>query len=226
MNKTICPLFCRYSPITVLGLNLLFVAAVSLQPPLPRNLLATPINSATDPLLAGSTLIDFSSTTLGTYSSLTIGNVTFSGNGSLRVANTYSGQYNTTGNYLDNNAGLTIPMTIQFATPVSALGFNFGATDSDWTLNVYNSLQLLTGIRFACATFLGSDAGQYYGGWGILGAAASSGATLTGGTGDWVLLDNFSSGGTPVPDGGSTLALLGLALGGIAAAVKCKKKVA
>src|ERR1700678_4410350 len=67
---------------------------------------STIVTSVSDPAFSGSFVEDFSSTTLGNYTSLQLNTLTITAPGdSVVVDNTYSGSYNTQGNYLENDAG-------------------------------------------------------------------------------------------------------------------------
>jgi hypothetical protein len=166
------------------------------------------ITSTNDPALNGAGLIDFSSATIGSYSSLVIDGVTITAPGNtVRVQNTYSGDYNTTGNYLDNNAGSASTIDFTFDSPQVVFGFNYGALDDQWTLNVYDSDNNLIDATTVEPNH-GSNAGEF------IGIASSSAniawASFTdSSSGDWILLDNLRFTPTEVPEP-STLALAGL----------------
>lgn len=148
---------------------------------------ASSINSPADPALVGDTVITFSTPAEDSYTTLQIDGVTFSGNGPLVVDSTYGGDYNTQGSYVQNNSGDTTSFTFQFAQPTSALGFNFGASDSTWTLQAYDASNTLLGTATLAPTY-GSNAGDFFG----LAAAGIDHATLSTPGSDYVLLDNFS----------------------------------
>ena len=114
---------------------LVYVVAISFSA---SGALGAIITSPGDTALDGATVIDFESQTMGTYVSLGIGDVTFTADDNhLRIDNTYAGQYSTLGISLDNGTygdnGFS-SMTIGFAGPVSAFGFNWGAAEpwSNW----------------------------------------------------------------------------------------------
>jgi len=95
---------------------------------------------SSDALLTGATVVDFTSLTAGIYTSLTTGNVTFGGGGgSFVITNNLGGDYNTQGRNLQNlhGQGSTTILDFTFASPVSAFGFNFGASNEDWSLAIY-----------------------------------------------------------------------------------------
>jgi hypothetical protein len=104
---------------------------------------AQAITDPGDPHLVGATLIDFNAVTPGTYTTLGIGGVTFStpnANEVMYLQSDYSGQYNTEGisiqnTYASNAFGL---LRFDFLNPASAFGFNWGASDEQWTLTAYD----------------------------------------------------------------------------------------
>jgi hypothetical protein len=101
------------------------------------------ISSLADPALAGGILVDLSGQTATTYSSLTVGALTFSGFGSsgqISITNFLDGQFNMTGNSIDNDSGLGYGIRIQFASPVSAIGFHYGGLDNPFTVSAYSDL--------------------------------------------------------------------------------------
>jgi hypothetical protein len=170
--------------------------------------------------LVGGAVEGFDSAAAGIYTSFTTSNgVTITGLNSAGAPNSftlgpdYINQYNTTGtnsifngpyDAVQNNLS---QWTFTFASPVNAFGFNFGASDGSWTLSAFNSSN--TFIETLLIPALGeSGAGNYFG----LADAGISYATLTAARGgDWVFIDNLTVPGSAsrVPDGGSTLLLLG-----------------
>ena len=173
---------------------------------------AQQISSQADPSLTGSTLVDFSSATLGSYASLTFGNLTLTGIGGLfRIDNGYSGSYGTTGNSLDNNQGQTQIIRFSFATAVDALGFGLGAADTRASnLTLYDAS---SNVLASYATPFGPNYDQYTG----FAVAGISYADLTlqaygSGSYDYVLIDDVryvDATATPEP---ASLALLGTGL--------------
>jgi len=101
------------------------------------------ISSSLDPALSGSALIDFEAQASGSFTSLTIGNVTFSTSGGQvgYIDSAYAGQYNATGQSLKNSYASDAfnSLRISFASAVSAFGFNWGASDTQWTLRAFDS---------------------------------------------------------------------------------------
>jgi hypothetical protein len=190
------------------------------------NALATPITgtSASGPVVPGATAtIGFENQGINTFSSLTIGNVTFTGvGGSLRTTSAFAGNYNTKGSRLmDNNGGVTNGFRFDFANAVSAFAFNFGASDVNWILNAYTaSGTLLESLTLAPTR--SNNNGGYFG----LADAGIAYATLSAGSGDYVMVDNFTiaeqaPGVVPEP---ASLALLGAGLVGALAARRRKSQ--
>lgn len=176
------------------------------------------ITSSGDPALSGSALIDFEAQATGTFTSLTIGNVTFSTSGNQvgYVDSAFAGQYNTTGQSLKNSyeSGAFSSLRISFASAVSAFGFNWGASDQTWQLRAYDSgNNLLEGWPMPITS--SSNAGEFY---GIAYAGIAYAILDTTPVGDYIFVDNFryapASVGVPEP---TTMLLLGLGLVGIAA---------
>jgi hypothetical protein len=130
------------------------------------------------------------------------------------VNNSFGGQYNTTGDSLQNTyAGNAFDtLQINFSAPTSAFAFNWGAADTAWTLSAYNASSTLIESVDISPTFSG-NAGTYYGlsdpgiSYVILTVDQSQLATSLP---DYVLLDNFTFGAavsTASPEPTSTLLL-------------------
>mgnify|MGYP001605532509 FL=1 len=170
---------------------------------------ASQIISSADPSLVGGTVIDFESQAAGSYTTLAIGDVTFSTGEALYISNAYSGNYNTTGQSLQNPYGTNSfgTLNINFASSVNAFGFNWGASDTQWTLFAYDSSNTLL-ESFALPITYGSNAGEFYG----LAVTGIASATLIGASGDYIFVDNFTYSQVPEP---STLLLLGSGLIGL-----------
>jgi hypothetical protein len=161
-----------------------------------------------NPLAAvpGGTQIDFESQPVSTFATLTIGNATFHGDtGNLRIQSNLAGNYNTTGTkYLDNNAGGTNTFEVDFAAPVDAFAFNFGASDFNWTMTAYNSSNIVIETEVITPSHANNN-GEY---WGISNSGIAK-VVLSDGN-DYILLDNFTYSQTSaVPEPGS-LAMLGI----------------
>ncbi len=144
--------------------------------------------------------MNFSSPAPGIYASLTNGGVIFSGAGGVKIESLYAGQYNSIGQYLNNNDSTNSLMTITFQTPMAAFGFNYGASDDTWTLSAFDAGNNL----IASATIpaiAGSANGEFI---GIASPTANIAyATFKDNGGmwypDWILMDNFKR--TEVPYG-------------------------
>ncbi len=168
---------------------------------------------STDSNLVGGTVIDFESSSLGSFPSLIDGNVTITSNGFFEISNNHAGQFNTTGQYLENGSDFT-PSTwyFDFAVAVDVFAFNMGAHDESWSLSVFNGANLLETIEITAVG--GSELGQYY---GIYNSGITR-AELSNNGGDWVMIDNLTyieQDQVEVPEP-STLAILALGMMGLA----------
>jgi hypothetical protein len=180
---------------------------------------AIPITGTGDtslaPALAGSTLIDFDAGPTGSFASYTSGNVTFTGVGApLNVGPDFNGSFNTRGvNSLFNGFDLDPDaMRSDFAAPVSAFAFLWGAADNTWDLRAFDAANNLI-ESLAIGPVFSSNAGDYFG----IAAGGIAYATLTDrldniGGGDFVFIDNFRYGGAVSVPEPSTLAVFGLGL--------------
>ncbi len=165
------------------------------------------ISSSADPALAGYSPITFEPPVpLGTYTTLAIGPVTFTAvDHNLSIGNYYAGQFNTTGSqYLDNesySANGFNTMEVSFASPVHAVGFNFGASDTQWSLNAYNASNTLLESDLLPITN-GGNSGTFV---GIAQPGISYVMLVNDNAGsfgyDWIFVDNF------YPAGSSTVPL-------------------
>lgn len=189
----------------------------------PRGASAAIITSSGDPALTGATVIDFEAIALGTYAALVVGDVTFTAQDNhLRISADYAGSYNTIGRSLDNGTyaaeGFNA-LRIDFASPTSAFGFNWGASDYAWTLYAYDSGSTLLGT-YALPITMASNAGEFVG----LAVPGISYAVLDldGTTYDWVFVDNFAH-AAPVPEPGTLLLLGGGVLGLIGSRRKARR---
>ena len=155
--------------------------------------------------LSGGTVIDFSNgagtSGTGTY---TEGNVTFSSEdgAQIRIDTNYEGRYNTTGHYFQNNCQphsyciaplIGDSLKFSFSSPVSAFGFNWGASNILWDLKAYDSSNNLL-ETYTLPILGGNNNGEYY---GISSDSDNiSYATLiyqpAGDGTDWILIDNFT----------------------------------
>jgi hypothetical protein len=176
----------------------------------------TPIS---DPALAGGTVITFDATTAGAYGSLAIGNATFIGvDAPFNIGADFNGSFNTSGGQSLFNGTDFVPaqFRVDFATPVDAFAFNWGAADNQWLLSAFDSANNLIEANLIPAVF-SSNAGDY------IGVAAADIAFLTlvdqknnAVNGDFVFIDSFTyrigeDGPVPVPEP-ATLGLLAAGL--------------
>jgi hypothetical protein len=167
----------------------------------------TPAGAAALAPFASGSVIDFDSLTPGTYASLTQGNVTITPDTTLYIDGAYIGQYNTFGvNSLHNGySGDSFgQLTFSLNQPVKALGFFWGASDSQWTLNGYDSSNTLIESYDLPITH-GSNAGDFVG----IVASGMVRATLIGPSGDYIFLDNVQTSAVPLP---ASLPMFGAAL--------------
>lgn len=174
------------------------------------------LTNSADSSLSGSTLLNFNAEALGSFNSRAFGsNVTLSTSGTaLNVESIYAGSYAATGNYVANGSGGN-SFDLVFTNAVSAFGFNWGAADMSWTMNLLDSSNTLIGSLFVAAqtdpyaAFIGANGnGQ------LIKTVQMVQANY-----DYILLDDLQfvqGSGTAVPEPAS-VALLGLSLAGLAA---------
>lgn len=179
-----------------------------------------------DPALSGGTTIAFDATTPGNYSSLTIGNVTFIGvDAPFTIGADFNGSFNTSGGQSLFNGSDLVPaqLRVNFATPVDAFAFNWGAADNQWLLSAFDAANNLLEATLIPAVF-SSNAGDFFG----VAAAEIAFFTLvdqknSAVNGDFVFIDGFTyrvgeDGPIPVSEPGTLGVLaMGLALFAIAA---------
>lgn len=137
--------------------------------------MGSPVSS---PALNGGTVVTFETGNGGATGLRTYDIVSIRGTTEL---NNYSGQYNTIGQSLGNNRDATSTIIFDFSAPVSAFGFNLGASDIAWSISA-------GGQTYTFPPVFATNDMNYY---GISGAGISS-ATLSFGSGDWVLIDNLT----------------------------------
>jgi hypothetical protein len=178
------------------------------------------ISSSADPALSGGTVIDFTGSPTSNASSFTFGDVTFSTTGgTLRIAPfgeggtgwMGSGQMLTT-----RDTSAPSSFTIDFSTPVSAFGMDWGAANPSWNVSLFDSSSTL----LESLVFTGGDAGATYSEfYGASNSGIARAVLTTADSGyDWVIIDDFAyvtgDGGGSVPEP-ATVALLGLGLVGM-----------
>ncbi len=119
------------------------------------------------------------------------------------ISNIFSGQFNTTGQYLASTGTANgtpasdafTSLTISFASPVAAFGFSYGASDKPWTLTAFNSANVALGSASFIDAVPGSDNNWNDG--TFLGFASDSAdiayakLTLGGSTRDYFMIDNL-----------------------------------
>lgn len=178
------------------------------------------ITSSSDSALAGANVIDFEDQTIGTYTSLTVDDVTFTAvDNHLQIDNSYQ-QYNQSGIYLDNGTysdnGFGT-LNIEIAGGTDAFGFTWGMAESfaTWELSAYDGSDNLI-EAYVLPSTQSSNLGEFFG----IAAANIAYATLSWtGDYDWIAIDNFSyTSSIPEP---ATLGLLTLGLLGLG---MCRRK--
>jgi hypothetical protein len=148
-------------------------------------------------LLVGAKILNFEDQIIGTYSSITIEEVTFHSNGNhLRIDNSYQA-YNQKGVYLDNgtygNNGF-MKMTISFSKLVSAFAFTWGMAEHDqkWFLTAFDATGKVVGqVEQVPSTGASSD-GEFYGIAKDIAGPGISSAVLETTSYDWIAVDDFT----------------------------------
>lgn len=162
--------------------------------------------------LSGGTVIDFDSQAAGNYNNLWIDGVTFTGvDAPFTIGGDYNGDYNTSGGQSIYNDFDYVPLSFRFDfdSVVDAFGFNWGASDYNWTLSAFDSIGgLLESVVIAPVS--SSNLGDFFG----IAASGISYATLSTDSSDYVFIDNFTYSSSEVPEP-SGLLLLGLGLLGL-----------
>jgi hypothetical protein len=173
----------------------------------------------TNPALSGGTVIDFDTGPTGDFTTQTFGDVTFTGVGApFTIGPDFINQFNTRGvNSLFNGFDL-LPdaFRFDFANPVNALAFNWGAADNHWLLSAFDADGNLLESFVVPQTF-SSNAGEFFG----IAHDGIKFATLTDQNdvfqGDFVFIDNFTFFTapivSPVPAPATLLLLVGALAG-------------
>jgi hypothetical protein len=178
--------------------------------------------SITAPALSGGTLVNFDAGPTGIFTTLVFGDLTVTGvDAPFTLGPDYNGQYNTRGTYSVYNDFDYVPTSFRFdfAAPVQAFGFNWGAADGgQWVLSAFDSGGALIESHSVASTW-DSNAGDYIG----IAANNIAYATISETTnyGDYVFVDEFvyvTGGGGAVPEPASVavwslLAVVGLGYG-------------
>jgi hypothetical protein len=158
---------------------------------------AGPISSLADPSLAGGTYVDLSGQTVATYTTLTVGALTFSAFGSsgqFSITNFLDGQFNMTGNSIDNDSGLGYGIKIQFATPISAIGFHYGGLDNPFTVSAYSDVNSTSLIE--SDVFVMNDSANQGNDGKVAGISSGSSniysLLITPQPGDWSFYSDFT----------------------------------
>ena len=181
-------------------------------------------------IFGATTLIDFEAQQTGsnvTYygNGLTIGDVSFT-QGDARLFVLDSSVYGTSGtsNYLNNNAGTSAPVVIDFANDVFSVGmdiawlYNWGGSSDPsmmtFVLDTGDSFQ-----RSIVGPLVGSNTEMDF--LGLYSDVAFRSLTILDSS-DSLMIDNFAYGAAAVPEPG-TLALFGIGLAGMGVARRRRK---
>jgi hypothetical protein len=160
---------------------------------------AAPISGLGDPLghpaLAGGTQEGFDAVPAGQYFVLALGNVTYSSTGDpFDVDGDFNGSFNNIGGQSVSNDFYLVPdnFRFDFAAPVSAFAFNWGASDNSWLLSAFDAGNNL--LETLVVPPVGSsNAGEYFG----INTAGISYATLIDQknnlSGDYIFIDRFTT---------------------------------
>lgn len=183
---------------------------------------------SSDAALSSGAVIDFESESLGTFTSLTIGEVTFSTNGSDigYIEDTHTPGYNSTGvqslqNWPYRNSFETL--TFDFSSTVGAFGFNFGASNEDWLLEAFDSSNNLLDSYLLPQTWWQDD-GEFFG-LEVDGIVSASLTQLTHEAdtyADHILLDNFTYVASNISEP-ATLLLMATGLVGLGTVLRKQK---
>ncbi len=172
-------------------------------------------------LFPGSAAVTFTSAAAGTYSTYTSQGVTFTtDSGAAYIDGAFANNYNTFGQslhncYCGNSFG---QVTMTFATPVSGVGFFWGASDAQWTLSAYDSTNTLL-ESFLLPITQTSNAGDFVG----LKDPGIAYAVLSGPSSDYIFIDDVTGipGGVPEP---ATWAMMVAGLGLLGGALRTARR--
>ncbi len=172
-------------------------------------------------LFPGTAAVTFNSVAPGAFSTYTSQGVTFTpDSGTEYIDGTYANQFNTFGQslhncYCGNSFG---QVTMTFATPVSGIGFFWGASDNQWTLSAYDSSNaLIESFLLPITSF--SNAGDFVG----IKDPGIAYAILAGPSSDYVFIDDVTGipGGVPEP---ATWAMMVAGLGLLGGALRTARR--
>ena len=189
-----------------------------------KNILAAIAISAVTLASAHASYVDFQTTALGTYTTLTVDGITFTG--SLTVSNDSNGQYALTPSgqhFLDNRQGGTA-FGFAFAE-TDFFGLQIGATNSAQTLSGYDMENNLLGSVVVPNQV---QALPYpYSGYYSLNFAGMTHARLSADNGDWILVDyvktdDMAAPAVPEPE---TYAMLLAGLGALGLVARRRKSL-
>lgn len=177
---------------------------------------ASEITDKTDSVLAGATVIDFESVAAGSYSSFLTNDITFGSDTGrvVYVLDAYTGNYGAVNHSVQNTySGDGFgTLTVTFADTVSFFAFNWGASDTQWTLQALdvNGDVLETVLPAVTTSSNDGFTGINY------GSKKIKSFTLSGDVTDYVFVDNLQIAAVPEPET-YALMLAGLALVGFSA---------
>ena len=155
--------------------------------------------SALPSFVSGGTLYNLSNIPVGTYSNydFSVGMTLSSPGSSITAAN--DGYLNTQGSAVLNSYDASGFQFI-FASPISAIAFNWGAPNSNWTFNAYGASNNFIGSASTTSFTTSANSGNYV---GIAGADISRITFAPNSGKDQIVIDNIvvQSGGAPEIDG-------------------------
>jgi len=158
------------------------------------------------PQLAGATVQSFDSVAVGVYMTGVFANVTISSSTNMpyRISTDYAGNYNNPAIALENgtyDSGFTTNVLFQFANPVCAFAFNWGASDNAASLTVYSDAAGTNAIEsMALPIASSSNNGEWYGLYDpSINSARIFFTVLPNNDGDWCFVDNLHYVGSVIP---------------------------